>query len=299
MGAVVQNVGGAAQMLRDREARAMDLLARGSGNEIEDLTDDQFQMLLERRQRRVARLKMLVTSTFVEGRHFGKFPGVDKPFCWEPGADEIGIHTGWSARLMSPPTVAFDGEVMTTTAEVGIIDGAGRVLVVVPRSCSTREKRFRKKSGAWKFEDPRECANELQAMAFKRGKVAGMVSAAGLKDYFANPDQVLDDEEAVEKAEAERLQAELGAMATRLVDLLKSRGVRSKGQYADFVSRALGSAKSDDEFTRADFEKLLAAAGQLPETATKLPCSDCNASGRNDDDTGPCMGCNGTGRVRA
>ncbi len=244
----------AAVMLREREARAMAALARGSNTEIEDLSDEEFQDLVARRGRRVARLKQLVTSTFVEGRHFGTVPGVEKPFCFEPGADEICLHTGWSVRLMAPPTSDFDGEVLSVTAEVGVHDLSGRLLIVVPRTCSTRERRFRKKNKTWKFEDPRECANECQAMAFKRGKVAGVLSAAGLKDHFANPDQTAEDDDKLSGAGHGTPWTD--ADKSRLYALAPKAGLATKDAWEAFVLATLGRGWID---TGDDVEELARA----------------------------------------
>jgi hypothetical protein len=70
---------------------------------------------------------------------------------------------------------------------------AGRLLYKVPRACSTREKRF---AGKKKPAHPGECLNECIAMAFKRGKIAGVLSAAAAKGYFTNPEQLEDGDEA-------------------------------------------------------------------------------------------------------
>lgn len=179
----------------------------GSAWAVETLSDEQFKLMLELDKKKQERVREIVLNrlqegSWEEGADFGTVPGISKPFCWESGADKIANLFRWSPRPVGDTAFTYDGEVLTASVRVTVFDLSGRELASATRACSTREKRFKnQKSGKWKFDDPRECVNETATMAQKRAKVAAVLSAAGAKKYFSNPDQLRDDADVVEEVE--------------------------------------------------------------------------------------------------
>jgi hypothetical protein len=192
--------GSSAGMLEKRREEMTRALTMRDGWDIALLDDDEFERELALNKVRVERVERIIKNDCIENIDYGKVPGVDKPFAWEGAADKIARRLRWSALLDGPPSIQQVGEALTVTVTCVIRDSAGHDLLAMSRSCSTFEKRFRKKSGGWKFVKPEEAINELVAMAFKRARVAGVLSAAGVKHLFANPDQLREDEEVAKEA---------------------------------------------------------------------------------------------------
>lgn len=190
----------AAGMLEKRREEMTRALTMRDGWDIALLDDDEFERELALNKIRVERVERIIKNDCLENIDYGKVPGVEKPFAWEGAADKIARRLRWSALLDGSPAIQTVGEALVVTVTCVIRDSAGHDLLAMSRSCSTFEKRFRKKSGGWKFVKPEEAINELVAMAFKRARVAGVLSAAGVKHLFANPDQLKEDDEAAQEA---------------------------------------------------------------------------------------------------
>jgi len=229
--------GDVAELMKEREARAMALAGRESGFAIETLSDEEFTDLLARDKRREMRVKEIILNRLEEGIDYGTVPGIPKAFPWEGAADQLLKLFRWTCQPIKDPTLHFDGEVLTASVTVGVVDLAGRLIHSVTRACSTRERRFQnQKSKKWKFDDPRETANECIAMAFKRAKIAATCSASGAKRYFVNPDQLVDDEEA---AEAERTRPLSEQERKALVEKAKAAGVQTRETWAALLKEAI------------------------------------------------------------
>lgn len=185
----------AVAMLDRRREEVTRALTMRDGWDIALLDDTEFEHELQLNKVRIERVERIIKNDCLPGIDYGKVPGVDKPFAWEGAADKIARRLRWSALIAGAPAIQPVGEALSVTVTCVIRDNAGHDLLAMTRSCSTFEKRFRKKSGGWKFVKPEEAINELVAMAFKRARVAGVLSAAGVKHLFANPDQLKEDEE--------------------------------------------------------------------------------------------------------
>lgn len=188
-------VGARATLDRHREGVSQALAMR-PGFDLADLSEPEFEAMLERERVRQDRIRRIIKNDLVEGEDYGSVPGIPKPFAWEGSADKILIRMRWTCRPVEEPALTLTEEVIAATVTVGVFDSMDRLVHSVPRSCSTMERRFRnQKTKKWKFDDPREALNEVVAMAFKRGKVAATLSAAAAKHFFANPDQLGEGED--------------------------------------------------------------------------------------------------------
>lgn len=190
----------AAGMLEKRREEMSRALTMRDGWDIALLDDEEFEHELRLNKIRIERVERIIKNDCLAGIDYGKVPGVDKPFAWEGAADKIARRLRWSALIAGEPSTQQVGEALSVTVTCVIRDNAGHDLLAMTRSCSTFEKRFRKKAGGWKFVKPEEAINELVAMAFKRARVAGVLSAAGVKHLFANPDQLREDEDVAKEA---------------------------------------------------------------------------------------------------
>jgi len=173
----------------DRHREAVTIGKVEPGFDIATLSDEEFERTLKLEKKRQERVKAVILNDLEEGLDYGTVPGVPKPFAWEGSGDKIARRFRWTVRLMSEAQVVANADMVMATVEVGVFDTAGRTIHTVVRNCSSTEKRFKnKKTGKWKFDDAREVVNECISMAFKRGKVAAVLSAAGAKGYFAAPE---------------------------------------------------------------------------------------------------------------
>lgn len=259
---------------KDLARSGMDLAGRGpTGFAIETLSDEEFERLLELDRVRETRMNRLILNRLEEGKDYGKVPGVDKPFPWEGAADKVAKFLRLVPQLTSDPVVSGDGDCLTATVTVGIWDVSGRLVTTTSRACSTRERRFQKKtSGKWKYDDPRECANECIAMALKRAKVAGILSAAGVKQIFANPDQLVDDEEFAEKERTRPLAAdELKALTAEA----SAAGIKTKKEWAAVLDAVMGA--EDRAITVADAVQIREVLAQ-PHRVAELRAAAAGAA---------------------
>lgn len=235
---------------RQREDANMNLLVTREAFDIAALSDEEFEAGLALERTRQDRIKQIIKNDLIEGIDFGAVPGVSKPFAWEGTADKILKRFRWTAQPVGEPSVQHVEGGMLVSVTAGIFDNMGRLIHSVPRSCSTFEKRFKlrspQKGKLFKFDDPRECLNECLGMAFKRGKLAATLSAAGAKGYFTNPEQ-LDEPETAEPWTPEQKQEFYKAA-------LKA-GIKTAAAAQAFVAQTLGRG----EVYTTDVEALTAA----------------------------------------
>lgn len=218
------------------------------GFDIADLSDEEFDAGLAREKLRQSRIRRIIMNDLVAGEDYGTVPGISKPFAWEGSADKLLTRLRWTCQPMGDPALTITDDYVMASVTVGVYDSMGRLLFSVPRSCSTMERRFKnQKTKKWKFDDAREAVNEVVSMAFKRGKIACTLSAAAAKGYFANPEQLQEDDATPDPWTSEQKQAfYLAAVAA---------GIKTKGALEAFLQATLGR----DEVYGVDVEKLTAA----------------------------------------
>jgi len=222
---------------KERESRSLALLDERNGWALERLTDDEFTRLLQLDQVREERIKKIIANRLQEGVHYGKVTGIDRPFAWEPAADEIGKLFRLSFVLSSDPLIYRDGEYVEATVAGFVRDLSGRPLATAVRSCCTAERRFRKGGeGKPKFKDARECVNEVVSMATKRAKVAAMLAAAGAKPFFASPELLEAEEAEVISSITPWTEDE----KTKVYRAVKDIGIKTAGEFAKFATEVLG-----------------------------------------------------------
>lgn len=225
--------------------------------DIADLTEQQFQDLLKREQLRLTRLRQIIKNDLVAGKDYGILPGTDKPSGWEGAADKINMRMRWTPRPLGEPHIIRTGDRLMVTMTVGVFNNMDQLVGSATRSCSTKEKRFRRKGlDKWKFEDPDETLNECVAMTFKRGKLAATFSAAGIKGDFAE-EEVEDEGEVSEPwSDDERKGWAVTAMKA---------GIPKEGLTA-FVGQVLGGPRVP---RKTDLPALSAAVAAYRKPGTK------------------------------
>lgn len=245
---------GAMSLDRQREAASLAIAGRDAGWALEQLTDEEFDHLLELDRKKEERVRKLITNRLTAGVHYGTVPGIQKPFAWEPTADEILKLFRWDCRPIGEPTVHRATDYVEATVTVGVFNLRGnQVGASAMRSCGTLERRFKnQKSGKWKFDDPREAVNECVSMAFKRAKVAATLGAAGAKHFFANPELLEAGEEAAETAAAEPVDLLSEEELKPILVAARKAGIPTAAAFRDFITRHLGHAY----VTKADVEPL-------------------------------------------
>lgn len=222
-----------------------DLLANRRAYDIADLSDSEFDAMLKRERVRLDRVKQIIRNDLVPGKDYGVLPGTDKPTGFEGAADKIAMRFRWTPRRIGEPSILREPGRLMVTLTVGIFNNLGQLVASADRSCSTREKRFRRKGqDKWKYEDPDECLNECVAMAFKRGKNAAIFSACGIKGEWG--------EEEVEEDTPETWTPEQKQVA---YGLAPKAGIKAPEEFAAFVQETLGR----EAVYAVDVPKLMAA----------------------------------------
>jgi len=168
---------------RQREAASVALLERPAFD-IAAMSDAQFEEALALHKKRQERVQKVLLNLLERGLDYGTVPGVEGDFPWEGAADKVARFLRWNVKLMNDRSVEITNDALLVTLELGIFDQQGQLLATCLRGCSSKEKRFRKRNGGWRFDDHREVLNECVSMAAKRAKVAGVLSAAGIKGVF-------------------------------------------------------------------------------------------------------------------
>lgn len=216
---------------RHRESVSQALAAR-PGFDIADLSDEEFEGALARERKRQERIRQIIKNDLIKGEDYGEVSGIPQPFAWEGAADKIALRFRWTCQPIGDPSITRGEDYLAATVTVGVFDSMGRLVHSVPRSCSTMERRFKNsKTKKWKFDDPAEALNEVVAMAFKRGKVAGVLSAAAAKRYFANPEQLNQDDEPDPWTPEQKQVA---------YALAPKAGIKTPEDFAAFVQETLG-----------------------------------------------------------
>lgn len=187
------------QLDRSREKVSQGLRMVGDGWDIAQLTETEFAELLELDKKRQARALAIIRNQLEDGIHYGKVPGIREPFAFKPAGNAIAKLFRWSCQPLEAPVVIVVAPsedephgYASVSVVVGVYDVAGRQLCTEMRACSTKEARFYKQRGSVpKFKDARGTLNELEAMAFKRAKLACILAAANVAHVFAEPDRYL------------------------------------------------------------------------------------------------------------
>lgn len=170
----------------------------------------------------------LVAQALLEGRDYGKIPGVDKPSLLKPGAERVTLAFGCYARFeIVKEEVDHDREVhyvkrkkvwrnahrgdreFTWSEEAGVSLGLYRYVVrcdIIERSsdsvvgscvgsCSTMEAKY--------IDRPRDCENTVIKMAEKRAHVGATLVTFGLSEQFTQDVEDLPQFREAAHAEAE------------------------------------------------------------------------------------------------
>jgi len=132
----------------------------------------------------------LVDTMMLPGVHFGKVPGVPKPFLWQPGAQLLDILHGFSPTFQLLDKLEdWQAKVFSYTFKCALIHRqTGKLAGEGIGNCNSGEKKYReaKYHGAdeGKLVDPRDLLNTFMKMACKRAHVAATLNATGMADYF-------------------------------------------------------------------------------------------------------------------
>ena len=219
---------------RRREEGNLEVLATREAFALERLSDDEFKHALELAKTKQRRVKQVVMNLLEEDVHYGKVPGIPKPFAWQGAGDEIRRIYRWAARPSGPAHVEQSQEYVSAIVTVGVFDNVGNLLLERSASCNTREKRFKnQKSGAWSYVDAREKLHECITMAEKRATLKCTLAAAGATTYFANPDG-LDAEDTPPWTPEEKSAFQKAAAKA---------GIKSGAQLQTFVITTLGAER--------------------------------------------------------
>jgi len=143
----------------------------------------------------------LVASMMVPGVHYGKVPGAKRPSLWQPGAQLLDVHHGFSTSFELVDKVedwtsgffSYTYRCRLTHRRSGIPAGEGI------GSCNSQEKKYREAkyhSGddAGKPVNPRDIVNTLIKMACKRAHVAATLNATGMAEAFTQDVEDMTDQ---------------------------------------------------------------------------------------------------------
>lgn len=313
---------------RERFQVTQEQLSR-PGKDLADLSEVEFEEGLKRLKTVQQRIQKLLETALVEGGHYGNPDTYDggkafkKPILYKAGAEELRRLMRYSLRRLGPdvvtvlaPTPEDPQGYVSVVVEMGLYDATGRLLAVKSAACTTKEGRFRKygKQGGWTYDDAREKLHDCLTMAEKRCGTLLTCEATGATAFLANGEEMESALEEAERPITPWTDAEKKAVYAKAAEkgigrkafaalVLKELGRAAVGTGPDVVNLLSAIARWTPGTGEADEEAGAGEASPAPRAApapgTKIPCDDCQGTGRNDADTDACATCTGTGRVRA
>lgn len=323
---------GAAALPRELDEQrflaTQDQLSR-PGKDLADLSDVEFEEGLKRLKLVQHRIQKLLETALVEGAHYGNpetgngGTAFKKPILYKAGAEELRRLMRYSLRRLSAdeititdPTPESPEGFVAVVVEMGLFDATGRLLAVKRAACTTKEGRFRKygKNPGWTYDDAREKLHDCLTMAEKRCGTLLTCEATGATAFLANGEEMESALEEAERPITPWTDAEKKAVYAKAAEkgigrkafaalVLKELGRAAVGTGPDVVNLLSAIARWTPGTGEADEEAGAGEASPAPRAApapgTKIPCDDCQGTGRNDADTDACATCTGTGRVRA
>lgn len=173
---------------------AKEIVAAVAPMDIASLTESDFARGLERIETSKVRMARILDSVLVKDAHYGNPNNAfQKPILFQAGAEELSKGFRLQIHATAPDSLTVQPDFVQVTVHRAIYDISGRMIDQTTASCSTKEKRFKKRNGSgFVYEDARECLNDCYAMAEKRAKVRLVRSALGLTAFLANGEEMED-----------------------------------------------------------------------------------------------------------
>jgi len=119
----------------------------------------------------------LIAGHMQEGVHYGRVPGIPKPFLQQPGAEVICLCFGWTPHYTVTAEAGNDGH-RIYEASCELRDRAGRVVCQGVGACSTHE-------GQYQRGTPGDHYNTCKKIARKRAQVDAAKAATASSDRWS------------------------------------------------------------------------------------------------------------------
>lgn len=198
-------------------------LAAAKSFDIAELDEDAWQRSLVKVQLRQRRAHELLKTALIKDVHYGRSDGAfAKDRLNAAGGEDLRAMFGLTIRRSEKDDEVISGEdFVSVTVHRVICDRLGNPLAEESAVCSSKEKRFRKRSGdATTFIDAREVLNDCFAMALIRCANRLTLSVTGLRGFLANADEAEEgvkerDEKALVPWTIEEKQAVYAAAAAK------------------------------------------------------------------------------------
>lgn len=150
--------------------------------------------------RQIALVKELYRRVLVEGVHYGKIPGVNKPSLYKPGAEQLMTMFKLVDKIEKEDIIDLGNGHREYRLTLGLYHKlTGQFWGQGIGSCSTMESKYRYRYNSYKKakeENPNiaDIYNTVYKMGFKRALVSAIISATGVSDIFTQDVEDMDIE---------------------------------------------------------------------------------------------------------